>query len=359
MKFSSLVLAAVAIAAPVLAAPAAGTHSAADLEALYAQQLGASLELQQAIYTNATPATIKAVESATSSDINTIGVLAKRSAADADNDETLVKRADTAVDRATIERFKTFTQYASAAYCPSVVSNWGWNCGSSCEGRTADTVVEKSFDNFFGPGTAGAVTYNQRTKQIVVVFRGSVSVNNWLQNFMIWLQSPDFNDMADSTIPKTFNGRKVRVHKGFQEALQVVFTGHSLGGALASIAALDFYDINGAAGAAKLTLATLGQPRVGNEAFANYVNSLPFASRIFRLTANRDIVPELPPNLPGLEYVHFAQQYTVRDSGATVRCENDGGRGGETSGCYNPGLVSGVVDHIVGYYGIQTILRIC
>ncbi|KAL2915269.1 hypothetical protein HK105_205134 [Polyrhizophydium stewartii] len=285
------------------------------------------------------------------------------------------KRSGVPVDSATQERLQTFTQYSSAAYCPSVIGNLGWICGSACSGRTKDTVVQQVFNNFFGPGTAGYVAYNTRTKQIITAFRGSVSVNNWLENLMLWFDSPDNGALTSDT----FGGGDIKLHKGFQESYaqvrsgvrsavaslasqhpdyEIVFTGHSLGAAIAAVAAVDVYLTNTAL-AGRMSMYTYGQPRVGNTAWANYVDNLPFASRIYRVTGYKDIVPNLPFELPGLDYTHNMQQYTVHDS-SSVKCENNGSRAGETKDCNYPELsIPGALDHVTGYFGWPTIIRVC
>lgn len=99
-------------------------------------------------------------------------------------------------------------------------------------------------------------------------------------------------------------GKKIDVHEGFREALDSVwskiddslsgldcplfFTGHSLGAALATLAA---------ARRQPSALYTFGSPKVGNQAF---VDSLA-ATRIYRVVDDEDIVATLPP---GLGYVH-------------------------------------------------------
>jgi predicted lipase len=99
---------------------------------------------------------------------------------------------------------------------------------------------------------------------------------------------------------------------------QIVFTGLSLGGSLAALAAVDFNDVAGLSD--RISLYTYGQPRVGNKAFVEYVNSLPFASRIVRVVRNGDPVPRLP--LAFMGYSNFKQQYSLDDNGNYVKCED-------------------------------------
>ncbi|KAI8868646.1 alpha/beta-hydrolase, partial [Ramicandelaber brevisporus] len=82
----------------------------------------------------------------------------------------------------------------------------------------------------------------------------------------------------------------------------LVVTGHSLGGALATLMALQLTRqlSNIASDRVRLTLSTFGQPRIGNDAFALLVhrrlcNTKSGGHRCYRVTANRDIVTQLPP----------------------------------------------------------------
>jgi predicted lipase len=67
-------------------------------------------------------------------------------------------------------------------------------------------------------------------------------------------------------------------------------TGHSLGGALAILAAYDLVDQHIAT---RPLVYTFGQPRTGNYAFATSVMAT--VPDVYRLTHYRDIVAHLPP----------------------------------------------------------------
>lgn len=80
----------------------------------------------------------------------------------------------------------------------------------------------------------------------------------------------------------------------------IIATGHSLGGAIATLAAASARAANGSA-----DLYTYGSPRVGNTAFVEYVESLPGGN--YRLTHSADPVPLLPPSVLG--YRHLSPEY--------------------------------------------------
>lgn len=72
-------------------------------------------------------------------------------------------------------------------------------------------------------------------------------------------------------------------------------TGHSLGAALAYLAAMDLlkagYDVN---------LYNFGQPRVGNDAYALYANKM--ITEQYRHTHYKDIVPHVPGDAMGFKH---------------------------------------------------------
>lgn len=77
-----------------------------------------------------------------------------------------------------------------------------------------------------------------------------------------------------------------------------------MGAAQALLAGLDFYQRDKRITVKNLSIYTIGSPRVGNPAFAYYVDStgIPYS----RSVNNRDIVPHLPPQKfgflhPGVE----------------------------------------------------------
>ncbi len=132
-----------------------------------------------------------------------------------------------------------------------------------------------------------------RNDQIVLVaFRGTESWGDWITDFNAVTTSRPYGD----------------VHRGFYQAYEVVqdqikgclgsgdlggrklwITGHSLGGALAVVAAAEFqgtYDLTG--------LYTYGQPKVGFSSLKDFLNSH-YANRFYRFVNDDDIVPQVPP----------------------------------------------------------------
>ena len=125
---------------------------------------------------------------------------------------------------------------------------------------------------------------------VLVAFRGTAGVADWIA------------DLNFLSITRPYG----TVHRGFCYAFQdvnarlrqilslftglpVVVTGHSLGGALATIAAAEW---SGQVPVARIF--TFGQPAVGTDGFANFIDQN-YARRFFRFVNHNDAVARVPP----------------------------------------------------------------
>ncbi|MEY4979388.1 MAG: hypothetical protein RLZZ352_1658 [Pseudomonadota bacterium] len=151
------------------------------------------------------------------------------------------------------------------------------------------------------------------SSDIVISFRGTSSIKDWLTDAKLtYTNAPD---------------NQGKVHAGFYEALNHVWsdivshikqtqknaqaiwiTGHSLGGALATLAAAKF----------KLELDkpirgiyTFGQPRVGDRSFARVYNA-ELQNLSFRFVNNNDVVTRVPPR--ELLYSHIGSLRYIDDN---------------------------------------------
>lgn len=203
------------------------------------------------------------------------------------------------------------------------------------------------------------IAVDNLAKRLIVVFRGTLSLGDAITDFTFF-QCPyapilnnginyemfpnksDPSQIADSIISHT-TGKDCKdclvhcgvyveftkfIHKikdaaGFylDQGYELVITGHSLGGGYALLAGIEFL----LSGYSPL-LVTFGALRIGNPTFNEWVDSkfetknnakriekgsdLPFPSysRIYQET---DIVPRLPPSLPGIVYTHSGLQFLI------------------------------------------------
>ncbi|KAI8871562.1 alpha/beta-hydrolase, partial [Ramicandelaber brevisporus] len=183
------------------------------------------------------------------------------------------------------------------------------------------------------------IARNDNLKQVIVGFRGSTDVS-WTNNL----------DFAHHDWPVNVGFGTPGVHNGFfngyaagaddiyaaavaqltkYPTYQLVFAGYSLGGAHATIAAVDF-QLRNPALAAKTKVFTYGSPRVGDTDFAAYYNSRGFLLSA-RTTAKKDMVVHLPPQWAG--YTHVNREYWIDLSGNVKVCSAAGT--GEDGSCQN------------------------
>eukprot|EP01084_Bolivina_argentea_P153151 267054_1 len=202
------------------------------------------------------------------------------------------------------------------------------------------------------------VGFDIEAKQIVISFRGSHNTVDWLDDF----------DIPQVTYPGIPDGY---VHQGYYDSWMkdlkpsvmkaattlmdshrhapVLLTGHSLGAAVAQLAAIDIanYATN-TSNDALIYSYNFGSPRWGNLVMAKYFESL--VGYHFRLTNQHDPVPTLPYKHMGdyAEYHHSWTEiwYTSDDPLTYQQCDGSG----EDPGCFYVGDDPNDHLHYLGVY---------
>ena len=226
--------------------------------------------------------------------------------------------------------------YVKATYC-DVWHVASWNCSVCKEYHPSLTGVLTEYDGIFD--TFSFSGYDPVRDEIVVAFRGTVPSK--IQNWIVDLSSKQIPYLTCDDVPLCM------VHEGFFLAWElqkpgvmanfialhsrfptanIVVTGHSLGAALATWAAVNIIDNLTASGTPQadipLTVYNFGSPRVGNLPFSIFVQKRLPEGKIFRVTHARDWVPHLPPMglcidpLNG-SYVHVPHELWYNSSLAT------------------------------------------
>jgi predicted lipase len=185
----------------------------------------------------------------------------------------------------------------------------------------------------------GYTGYVADINTIVVVFRGTRTLDGWIRDLRFAKPDLEFGMAPEGA----------KVHLGFYEAWmflkpimepsflelaqeypgsKVLISGHSLGGAISTLAAVDLYSSHFNLKLGKWTVYTIGQPRVGNEIFSKWTNSFPF--EYYRLVYENDLVPHLPPAFFG--FVHINTEIWIHDE-KTLKCPQEDGK--ESKECAN------------------------
>src|SRR5258708_16200158 len=183
----------------------------------------------------------------------------------------------------------------------------------------------------------GLVGKNTASKTAFVAIRGTQTQTEWLQNLDIdttgYRPVPDFGDvhMGWMGLYETMRANLAAILPAACAGCdQLIVTGHSLGAALAVLAAPDIAKNISVVPEPKLT--TFGGPRPGLHDFAVPFNLL--IDSCFRVVNLFDIIPHLPLALPALPYEQVASQARAHSGGSidqTHRHSLDAYRAGLTS----------------------------
>lgn len=268
-------------------------------------------------------------------------------------------------------RAAQLAQLQSISYCADLDAVGAWSC-SRCAQVPGFQPTLVHFDAEWD--LLAYAGYWPALDAKVVVFRGTDSSSwyNWAENMRAW--------RTDASYPVPGAPKALRIHSGFlvmwnsssmAATVKAAFAelhaahpggttlllGHSMGGALAHLAALDLkigFQLP------DVKVYTFGSPRVGNSVFASFFEE--HVSEAWRFTHGRDIVPSVPPILLGFHHVSREVWLVDVDDPASggggsgppqqrvVVCDDSG----EDPTCHNSacrlGLCTSVADHLV-YFG--------
>ncbi|KAM3438343.1 hypothetical protein NHJ13734_004216 [Beauveria thailandica] len=232
------------------------------------------------------------------------------------NDGTLLESRS--IDNNFMNNFKFYAQHAAAAYCNAEGRSPG--NAISCAGGECNDVMRNSatiINTFQGANTgiAGYVSVDRTRREIVFAARGSNNLRNFITNLVFTQRDCDFapgckvHDGFASAWDEISGAATAAIRSGLQAnpGYRLVITGHSLGGAIGTLAGA-YLRRSGY----QASIYTFGAPRIGNEVFAN------FASRqrggLYRMTHIDDPVPRLPPMIFG--YRHGGTEYWLSNGEA-------------------------------------------
>jgi hypothetical protein len=180
------------------------------------------------------------------------------------------------------------------------------------------------------------VGFDETLNSVIVTFRGSDNILNWMSDaFMLSGVYLSFKNCIGCLIHKGFRDaygflkgkgldEKIKIELGKHPGSSIIFTGHSLGGALANYAAVRLSEDSEGEGR-DILVYTFGQPRVGNFRYNAY-----FKKQVptnYRVVHKDDLVPHLPTNRlrAGLFYQHGGTEvwYNLDMRSIFGECEGD------------------------------------
>ncbi|KAH7360875.1 lipase [Rhexocercosporidium sp. MPI-PUGE-AT-0058] len=222
-------------------------------------------------------------------------------------------------ERGILTNMKYYVQHAAAAYCNSKPSGVGSkiSCGSNaCPAVAANSITNYAYLGFDQAQVEGYVGIDSVNKAIVVSYKGTKSFANVIADLLIPKASCSelvsgcklhqgflyaWGDVQSNTMTAVKNA------KAAYPSYQIILTGHSLGGAVATIAAAYLRKAGYAC-----DIYSYGSPRVGNEAFVDFVSAQ--AGAHYRVTHTDDPVPRYPGR--GLGFYHTSPEFWLSTGSA-------------------------------------------
>ena len=151
---------------------------------------------------------------------------------------------------------------------------------------------------------------------LIVSFRGTESIQDWITDAMVLQVPMDLHHVEETKRPLVHHGfltqfrsieqditRIIHDYVVKTEMPRIIFTGHSLGGALATLATVE-YGLKYSH--IPISCVTFGSPRVGNTEFVSYFNHV--VDESLRFVNQEDPIPGIPTELrfvhvPGIRYI--------------------------------------------------------
>ncbi|KAL3727608.1 hypothetical protein ACJRO7_032361 [Eucalyptus globulus] len=259
-------------------------------------------------------------------------------------------------------------EYASAVYMSDLTELLSWTC-PRCDGKTKGfEVIELIVDAYVGVA--------KDLNAMVIAFRGTQehSIQNWVED-LYWKQLDiNYPGMPGTMLQScsidcclgsswilfclsqydnsTWYFGCCYKSQGLYGDINVMVTGHSTGGAMASFCRLDLV-VNHEA--QNVQVLTFGQPRIGNGVFSScYSDRVP---NTICITNGHDIVPHLPPyysRFPQKTYHHFPREvwlYNIGFGSLVYQVEKVCDSSGEDPSCSRWVTGNRIADHLV-YYGV-------
>ncbi|KIL69048.1 hypothetical protein M378DRAFT_118906 [Amanita muscaria Koide BX008] len=234
------------------------------------------------------------------------------------------RQSITALSTSQINFFTPYTHFASAAYCqPSTTTSW--TCGANCQANPDFIPVDSGGDG--ASVQFWYVGYLPSLSTVIVAHQGT-------DTSQIEADATDANAFLENLDSNLFPGvpSSVEVHSGFADeqaktatrilsavqktmstysASSVTVVGHSLGAAIALLDGV-YLKIHLSV---PIGIIGYGLPRVGNQAFANYVDA---NLSLTHINNKKDPVPIMPGRFLG--YHHPSGEVHITETSTWESC---------------------------------------
>jgi len=271
------------------------------------------------------------------------------------------RQALTALSSAQISAFTPYSFFAAAGYCsPSTTINW--SCGADCNANPGFVPIASGGDGDdiqfwfvgFDPALSTVVVSHQGTDpdEILADITDADFFLTPLDPTLFPGVSPSIevhNGFGDDQA-KTATAILAAVQQGMaaHSTTSVTLVGHSLGAALSMLDAVYLQLHLPTTTTFRTTL--YGCPRVGNQAFANYIDAHAF--QLTRINNMEDPVPTLPGEF--LDYRHPSGEVHIMDNNQWVTCPGQDNPSTECSTGDVPNIFEGdVSEHDGPYNGVE------
>ncbi|KAF9466206.1 lipase class 3 family protein [Collybia nuda] len=262
------------------------------------------------------------------------------------------RQAITTLTSSQIAAFRPFTLFASAGYC-SPSSTLSWSCGANCNANAGFIPVASGGDGSsvqfwyvgFSPAQSTVIVSHQGTDtgEIQALLTDANAIRGTLDSSLF----PGVSSSVE--VHEGFRNEQAKTATQILSAVQsalaahgsshVTIVGHSLG---AAIALLDGVYLPLHLPGVTFRTIGYGMPRVGNQAFADYVDS---HISLTHINNKEDFVPILPGRFLG--YHHPSGEVHIQDSGAWDACPGQD----NTSGLCTTGDVGNIFEGSSGDHG--------
>jgi len=199
---------------------------------------------------------------------------------------------------------------SSISYCPKdSIDRWNQSFQNPvCNNLTA--MLHGSYENASSTGS-GFIVVDHEQRAVIATFKGTNSTSDYFTNLAfinrpcvvknVTLPGQVHQGFCNYYLSLVDEGMDVAIADALADAqktgdkFDLIFTGHSLGGAAAAIASLDAKH-RMKVEANRTLLYTFGEPRTGNADFASNLSTV--LNNTYRIVNGKDFVPHLPPSCP-------------------------------------------------------------